>query len=368
MKTRAAVLWEGAKQWSVEDIDLDGPKTGEVLVKMAAAGMCHSDEHLITGDMPAAPNIIGGHEGAGVVMEVGPGVTDLAPGDHVSFSFIPSCGRCRMCSTGRQNLCDTGAMLLAGRMLDGTSRVRAKGIELNSMCAIGTFSEHTVCSEMSLVKVEPDLPMPQVALVSCGVATGWGSAVNRAEVRVGDTVVVVGCGGIGMNAVQGARMAGARHVIAVDPLEFKRETAMSLGATHAVASMEEAMPLVQQLSYGLMANSVILCPGVLTGDLIAPGMALTAKGGTCVATAVAPMMQMDVQLSLIDLTLMNKQLRGTIFGSCNPRVDIPKLLGLYRDGQLKLDELITNTYTLDQINEGYADLLAGKNIRGVITF
>jgi NDMA-dependent alcohol dehydrogenase len=366
VKSRAAVLWDGAKEWQVEDIDLDGPKQGEVLVQMAAAGLCHSDEHLITGDMPAGLPIVGGHEGSGVVMEVGPAVLGLEPGDHVSMSFIPSCGKCRMCSTGHQNLCDTGAMLLAGRMLDGTSRVRAKGQELNIMAAVGTFAAHTVVSEMSLIKVEPDLPLPQVALVSCGVATGWGSAVNRAEVKPGDIVVVVGVGGIGANAVQGARMAGARMVFAVDPLEFKREQAMTLGATHTAASMADVEPIVRELSWGQMADKVILTPGVMYGDLLGPAMSLTGKGGTCVVTAVAPFMQMDVQLSLFDLAMMNKEIKGTIFGSLNPRADIPKLLGLYREGQLKLDELITNRYPLDEINEGYRAMRDGENIRGVI--
>jgi NDMA-dependent alcohol dehydrogenase len=368
VKTRAAVLWEGAKEWQVEDVDLDGPKTGEVLVEMAATGLCHSDEHLLTSDMPGLRPMIGGHEGAGIVREVGPGVTSLVPGDHVSFSFIPSCGKCRMCSTGHQNLCDNGAMVLTGRMLDGTSRVRAKGQELNLMAGIGTFSAHTVVSEMSLIKVEDDLPLPQVALVSCGVATGWGSAVNRGEVKPGDVVVVVGVGGVGINAVQGARMAGARAVFAVDPIEFKREQAMTLGATHTASSMAEAEPLVRELSWGRMADVVILVPGVMYGDLLGPAMALTAKAGTCVVTGVAPIGQMDVQLSLFDLAMMNKEIKGTIFGSCNPRADIPRLLQLYRTGDLKLDELITRTYPLDQINEGYQDMRDGINIRGVVTF
>jgi S-(hydroxymethyl)glutathione dehydrogenase/alcohol dehydrogenase len=362
------VLWEGSEKWEVEEVDLDGPREGEVLLQMAAAGLCHSDDHLITGDMPTGRPIIGGHEGSGVVMEVGPGVHDLQPGDHVSISFIPSCGKCRMCSTGRQNLCDGGASLLMGRQMDGTCRHRARGEELFVMCAVGTFSEHTVCNQMSVVKVEPDLPLPQVALVSCGVATGWGSAVNRAQVKPGDTVVVVGIGGIGANAVQGARMSGARHVVAVDPLEFKREQAMGLGATHTAASMADAEPLVRELSWGAMADAVILTPGVMYGDLVAPAMSLVGKGGTCVVTAVAPVAQTEVSLSLFDLAMMNKDIKGTIFGSCNPRADIPRLLHLYRDGQLKLDELITRTYSLDQINDGYQDMRDGKNIRGVICF
>jgi S-(hydroxymethyl)glutathione dehydrogenase/alcohol dehydrogenase len=381
MKTRAAVLWGIGQDWQVEEIDLDPPKAGEVLVKMAAAGMCHSDEHMVTGDM-ALPNevaiamgmnpmfpVIGGHEGAGVVVEVGPGVTTVKPGDHVSASFIPSCGRCRYCSTGRQNLCDLGAAaFLKGQITDGTSRHHCRGEDLNLFAKLGTFSEHTVVAEASVIKVDDDLPLTAVALVSCGVATGWGSAVHRAEVKAGDTVVVVGIGGIGINAVQGAKMAGAKRVIAVDPIEFKREKAMEMGATHTVASMAEAIPMVNELTWGQMADKVIMTPGVLHGELMAEALTLTGKGGTCVVTAIAPMTQTTSSVNLFELAMWNKEIKGTIFGSGNPRFDIPNLLSMYRGGTLKLDELVTKTYTLDQINEGYVDMRDGKNIRGVITF
>ena len=381
MKTRAAVLWGIGQEWKVEDIDLDPPKAGEVLVQMKAAGMCHSDEHVVTGDM-SLPNevaiemgmspmfpIIGGHEGAGIVMEVGPGVTSVVPGDHVSASFIPSCGHCHYCSTGRQNLCDLGAMTFTtGMITDGTVRHHCRGEDLNVLAKLGTFSEHTVVAEASVIKVEPDLAFDAVCLVSCGVATGWGSAVERAGVRPGDVVVVVGIGGIGINAVQGAAMAGASKVIAIDPVEFKRETAMEMGATHTFSSMAEAIPAVNEISWGRMADKVIMTPGVLHGDLMAEAMTLTGKGGTCVATAVAPMAQTEASVNLFELTMWQKEIKGAIFGALNPRADIPKLLGLYRDGDLKLDELITQRYTLDQINEGYQDMRDGKNIRGVITF
>ena len=189
---------------------------------------------------------------------------------------------------------------------------------------------------------------------------------QRADVQVGDTVVVVGIGGIGINAVQGAAMAGARHVIAVDPIEFKREKAMEFGATHTFASMEEAFPAVQELSWGMMADKVIMTPGVLHGELMALGTQLAGKGGTIVVTGIAPMTQTESSVNLFELAMWNKEIKGTIFGSLNPRTDIPKLLGLYRDGQLKLDELITETYTLDQVNDGYQAMRDGENIRGVI--
>jgi NDMA-dependent alcohol dehydrogenase len=381
VKTRAAVLWGVGQDWKVEEIDLDPPKAGEVLVELKAAGLCHSDEHLVTGDMVMAEDvraaaglpeffpIIGGHEGAGIVKEVGPGVTSVKVGDHVSASFVPSCGRCRYCSTGHQNLCDLGAGAFnKGQITDGTVRHHCKGEELNLLAKLGTFAEHTVVAEASVIKVDDDLPMSAVCLVSCGVATGWGSAVHRAGTTPGDTVVVVGIGGIGTNAVQGAKMAGAKRIIAVDPVEFKREKAMEFGATHTAASMAEAIPLVTELTWGQMADKVIMTPGVMEGELMGEAMTLTAKGGTCVVTAVAPIAQTHSAINLFELTLWQKEVKGAIFGSLNPRRDIPNLLSMYRDGQLKLDELITKTYTLDQINEGYQDMRDGKNIRGVITF
>ena len=203
-------------------------------------------------------------------------------------------------------------------------------------------------AENSLIKVDDDLPFDVVALVSCGVATGWGSATNRADVRPGETVVVVGIGGIGINAVQGAAMAGAKRVIAVDPVEFKREKAMEFGATHTFASMEEAMPAVNELTWGQMADKVIMTPGVMYGELMELGTKLAGKGGTIVVTAVAPMTQTESSINLFELAMWNKEIKGTIFGSLNPRNDIPRLLGLYREGQLKLDELITQRYPLDR--------------------
>jgi Zn-dependent alcohol dehydrogenase len=216
--------------------------------------------------------------------------------------------------------------------------------------------------------VDKDYPFPAVALVSCGVATGFGSAVQRAEVKPGDTVVVIGVGGVGANAVQGARMAGAARIIAVDPVEFKREKAQELGATHAAKSMEEAFPMVQEMTAGVMADKAIITVGRIDGDMIAPAMALVSKTGTVVVTAMGSMAQTDAKLPLFELAMFNKEIKGSIYGSGNPRSDIPRLLSLYRQGKLKLDELITKTYTLDQINEGYQAMRDGKNIRGVILF
>ena len=370
MESRAAVLWGIGEPWKVEDITIDEPGPGEVLLKTKAAGMCHSDEHVVTGDMlmPHYP-CIGGHEGAGEVLAVGPGVTSVAPGDHVSMSFIPSCGRCKWCVSGRQNLCDLGAQLFdIGMITDGRIAHKVGDTTLARMCQVGSFAEHLLVAESAVVKVEPDIPWHAVALVSCGVATGFGSSVHRAEVKPGDNVAVIGCGGIGMNAIQGAKIAGAKRVIAIDPVEFKREKAMEFGATHTYSSIEEAQAEISALTWGEMCDKTILTVGVMTGDLIEPALGLTSKGGTCVVTAVANMMDNDAALNSFMFAMMNKELKGCLFGSGNPRADIPMLLSLYREGQLKLDELVTKTYTLDQINEGYQDMRDGKNIRGVIVF
>jgi NDMA-dependent alcohol dehydrogenase len=381
MRGKAAVLWGIGEPWKVETIEIGEPTAGEVLVRWEAAGLCHSEEHFVTGDfvmpeerreqygLPSPFPMVGGHEGAGRVVAVGPGVSSVAPGDLVAASFIPSCGRCRWCVTGRQNLCNQGAELMKrGQMVDGVVRHFCGDEPLNLYAKCGTFADVTLVSEQSVVRVDPDLPPAVVALVSCGVATGWGSAIHRAQVKAGDVVVVVGCGGVGINAVQGAAMSGARVVAAVDPVPFKLEVAQRLGATHAYPSMTDAIEALRGLTSGEMADKVILVPSVMRGELMADAMTLTSKGGTCVVTAVAPMLQTEASLNLMDLAMSNKEIKGTIFGSGNPRFDIPNLLALYRTGQLRIEELVTRTYTLDQINEGYEDMRNGEIIRGVISW
>ncbi|MEB3070290.1 NDMA-dependent alcohol dehydrogenase [[Mycobacterium] vasticus] len=369
MKIPAAVLWETNQPWSVEDVELDRPKQGEILVKLAAVGLCHSDEHLVTGDLPVPLPIVGGHEGAGVVVQVGPGVQSVSEGDHVVLSFIPSCGRCPSCVDGYQNLCDSGANMLSGLALsDGTHRIHARGHDLGQMCTLGAFAPYVVVHEYSAVVIDRGMPLDKASLLGCGVPTGWGSATHLGEVKAGDTVVVVGAGGIGMNAVQGARFSGARHVVAVDPVALKREQAEIFGATHTAASMEEAMPLVAELTLGRMANVTILTAGVATSEMIAPLLFLTGKHGRAVVTAVAPMSQMEVSLSLVDLAMMQKHIVGGVLGGCNPRTEVPKLVSLYREGHLKLDELVKHTYRLDQINEAYQDMRDGRILRGLVLF
>jgi NDMA-dependent alcohol dehydrogenase len=382
MRSRAAILHDVGGPWSVEDFELDAPRAGEVLVEMAAAGLCHSDDHVLRGDM-SAPNdvlrslglptmfpLIGGHEGAGVVREVGNGVTDFAPGDHVVMSFIAVCGQCRWCATGMEYLCDNGNQVLTpGMPTDGTFRHHtADGRPLGHISKIGAFAEHTVVSQTSLVKIEPDLPLVASALLSCAIPTGYGSAVNRAGVRGGDTVVIIGAGGIGTGAIQGARINGAAQIVAVDPVEFKQKSALRFGATHAVGTASEAADLVRDLTRGVMADGVVVSPSMIGGDDVHAALKLTRKGGTCVLTGMTPQTTRSIKIPLQEFILWNKNLVGTVFGSCNPKADIARLARLYQSGQLQLDEMITKRYRLDDINEGYADLLNGEIIRGVVDF
>ncbi|MDT3444238.1 MULTISPECIES: NDMA-dependent alcohol dehydrogenase [unclassified Pseudofrankia] len=370
VSTRAALLFGPGQDYKIETIELDEPRAGEVLIQLRATGLCHSDEHARTGDMPMPHYpVVCGHEGAGEVVAVGEGVTSVEPGDHVAMSFVPSCGRCQPCRSGRAYLCDVGAKLFdLGMITDGRVAHRFGDTAVARYSQLGAFAEYQLLAESSVVKVDPDIPWTAVALVSCGVATGFGSAVNRGEVRPGDSVAVLGVGGIGVNAVQGAKIAGAGKIIAVDPVEFKREQALRFGATHVYSSLDEAIGEVGKLTGGAMCDVVICTFGVMLGSLLEPALTLTAKGGTCVITSVAPMAQGQADINLFMVAMMNKQIRGCMYGSVSPRVQIPKLLDLYRAGILKLDELVTKTYTLDQVNEGYADLEAGRILRGALVF
>jgi NDMA-dependent alcohol dehydrogenase len=366
MKTAAAICRGIGQEWSVEEIVLDAPQAGEVLIRLAASGLCHSDDHVVSGNAPLPLPVIGGHEGAGVVEEVGPGVKGLEPGDHVVCGFIPACGRCAPCSTGHQNLCDMGAALATGWQLDGTSRHHAGSDDLTLMCMLGTFAHHTVVNEASCIKVDPSYSLRTACLVGCGAVTGWGSAVYAAQVVPGDTVVVVGLGGIGSSAVQGARLAGAETIVAIDPVEFKQQKAKEFGAHVTFASMAEAFEPVRDLTRGRMANKVIMAMGVGRGDLFSQAMDLAAKRGRVVVTNIHPYMETEITISMYALTGYEKQIVGSLFGSANPRVDIPHLLELDRRGQFDLDALVTRTYPLEGVNEGYSDLKDGTNIRGVL--
>src|SRR5580700_8752777 len=317
MKTRAAVLRKGGTPWEITELDLDEPKAGEVLIRFEAAGLCHSDEHIRATGLARLP-LVGGHEGAGVIEQTGPGVTRVKEGDRVACSYIPVCGTCRYCSTGHQNLCDAG-----------------------KNAAIGCLA----------------------ALVSCGVTTGFCSAIYAGDVRPGETVVVFGTGGVGINAVQGARYAGGKNVIAIDPVEFKREQAMELGATHAFAGPEEAQQTLIDLTRGQLADKVICTVGEMNNDVIKAAVNMTGKAGTVVITGVG---YYDMVLPGGILIGYHRRMQGALFGGANPLYDIPMILGLWQSGDVKLTELVTRRYTLDQVNDGYQDMMDGKNIRGVI--
>ncbi|QCB49188.1 NDMA-dependent alcohol dehydrogenase [Rhodococcus sp. PAMC28707] len=369
MKIKAAVLFEPHKPFEIIELDMDGPGPGEVLIKYVAAGLCHSDLHLLDGDLPPRFPIVGGHEGSGIIEEVGPGVTKVKPGDHVVCSFIPNCGTCRYCSTGRQSLCDMGATILEGSMTDGSFRRRdSKGTEFGAMCMLGTFADRATISQHSVVKVDDWLPLEVAVLVGCGVPSGWGTAVYAGGVRAGDSVIIYGIGGLGINAVQGAVHSGAKHVIVVDPLEFKRNQALKFGATHAFADYASAQEKLTELTWGQGADQALILVGTVDEEVVQAATAAIGKGGTVVITGLADPAALTVHVSGTDLTLNQKTIKGTLFGSANPQYDIVRLLRLYDAGQLKLDELITTTYSLEQVNEGYQDLRDGKNMRGVIHF
>ncbi|WP_028927225.1 NDMA-dependent alcohol dehydrogenase [Pseudonocardia acaciae] len=372
MKTRGAVIRQAPGKYEVVNLELDDPRQGELRVRMVASGLCHSDDHVATGDIPVGVYpFAGGHEGGGIVDAVGPNTPGFAEGDKVVFSFLPGCGRCRWCATGHQNLCDLGAGLLAGaRWNDPTSyRLHLEdGSPVGQMCGISTFCEYTTVAVDSAVKVAEDTPLEKACLLGCSVGTGWGSAVNTGEVRPGDTVIVAGVGGIGANAVQGAAHAGAANVIAVDPVAFKREAAESLGATHTVASIPEAGELARSFTNGQGADVAIVTIGVTKGEHVAEAFSGVRKQGTVVVTGLGNVTEVGLPIAISELTLLEKKLKGSLFGSSNPSADIPRLLELYRAGHLKLDELVTTEYSLDEVARGYEDMHAGKNIRGVIRY
>jgi NDMA-dependent alcohol dehydrogenase len=364
--TRAAIARQPHTGWELVDVALDEPKAHEVRVRFAAAGLCHSDDHITQGDAPVRFPIVGGHEGAGVVESVGPDVRRVRPGDRIVCSYIPACGACRPCSTGHQNMCVKGLNASTGMFLDGTFRFHLGDDDLGGFCTVGSFSQYAVVSEWACIPLPDDIPFEIGALVGCGVPTGWGSAVHAAGVRAGDTVVVYGAGGVGSNAVQGARYAGAKNVVVVDPVEFKRDMAKVFGATHTFADAKAAHDFVVETTWGQLADHAICTPGVLTSEIVDAAVQVVGKGGKVTITAVGKLGENAVHVHAGQMISYQRQVRGALFGDCNPLYDVPKLLGLYRSGDLKLDELITRRYRLDEINQGYQDMTDGKNIRGVV--
>jgi S-(hydroxymethyl)glutathione dehydrogenase/alcohol dehydrogenase len=367
MTTRAAVLHKAGQDWEITELDLDEPKDYEVLIRYKAAGLCHSDEHIrAEGGSHIRLPLVGGHEGAGVVEAVGPGVTRVQPGDHVVTSYIPACGKCRYCSTGHQNLCDRGLYAGVGCLQDETFRFHRDGEDYGGFCALGTFSDYTVVSEYSCVRIDDDIPFEVACLVGCGVTTGWCSSVRAGETRPGETVVVFGVGGVGINAVQGARFAGAKDVVAIDPNPFKLDMARRLGATLTATDVEQVRDELIDRTRGQLADLAVVTVGVLEPEITEAAVGVIGKAGRVVLTSVSRADVKSISLTGSPMVGWHKRVQGSLAGGSNPIYEMPNLLNLYRSGHLKLDEIITRRYGLEQVNDGYHDLLAGRNIRGVI--
>lgn len=367
MKTTAAVLFEVGKPLEIHEVDVAAPRAGEVLVRIAAGGVCHSDLHVMTGHLSAPLPAILGHEGAGVVADVGPGVTSVRAGDHVIPLWRVSCGECEHCTGGRPALCAAGLEVRrTGRLLDGTSRFSLDGKEIKHFNGVSTFSAYSVVPERAVLRIPDDLPLDRAALLGCAVITGVGAVVNCARVRPGSSVAVIGTGGVGLNAVQGAALAGAERIIAVDLLDRKLEFARQFGATHTVnASTADPVAAVRELTGGRgvdYAFEVIGLPKTMR-----QAYDCLAKRGMAVVVGVSPFTA-EVSVPVMSLVFEERVLTGSIYGSARPRHDIPKLIDLYRAGKLKLDELLTRTYPFKDINEAYAALERGEVARSVVVF
>ncbi len=363
IKMKAAVLYELNQPVVVEELELEKPKEREVLVKMVASGVCHSDLSVTNGTIPLPLPIVLGHEGAGIVEEVGPGVTAVKPGDHVILSWVPNCGQCSFCAMGRSYLCEARALTRGGTMLDGTRRIRKGTKEYNHMLGVSTMATHTVVPEISLVRIDPDIPLREAALIGCGVMTGVGAVINTAKVEPGSRVAVFGAGGVGLNVIQGAVLASAETIIAVDLLDRKLQFAKQFGATHLInASREDPVQKIKDLTGGGVDYAF---EAIGHGAVITQAYQATRRGGTTVVIGVAaPGVQASIPANT--LVLEEKTLKGSYYGSARVQVDIPRLIRLYKSGRLKLGELISNTYPLEDINKAFEDLQKGENARGVL--
>jgi NDMA-dependent alcohol dehydrogenase len=365
---KAAVARGLNEPLAVEEIDVDAPKAGEVKVKMGASGVCHSDLSIVNGTLPSTYPVILGHEGAGVIVEVADDVTGLAPGDHVVISWVPQCGECFFCKKSQGYLCEVGAGAMAtGGLLDGTTRFSKDGEPLRQMACSGTFSDTTVIPALGAVKIPDDIPLEVAALIGCGVLTGVGAATNTADIKPGDTVVVIGCGGVGLNVIQGAVIAGATRVIAVDMIENKLKLAEQFGATDLVdASAGDPVAKVMTLTEGRGGDVVFEVIGLK--PTIDQTVMMTRRGGEAVLVGVP---SMDVMLEVpafFGVVLMSKTIKGCWYGSSNVQEDVPKLLGWYREGKLKLDELISRRIELEDVNDAFRAMEAGEVARSVINY
>jgi NDMA-dependent alcohol dehydrogenase len=367
MKAKAAILFEVGKKMDIQEVDVEAPKAGEVLVKMVAGGICHSDLHVMTGQIMVPLPMILGHEGSGVVSEVGSGVTNVKPGDHVIPLWRLSCGVCEFCTDSRPALCSQGVQIRAtGRLLDGTTRFKLNGREIRHWCGVPSFSEYSVIPEGGLLKIPEDFPLDKAALLGCGVITGVGSVFNAARVKPGSSVVVFGCGGVGINCVQGAAIAGAEKIIAVDRLSNKLEHAKIFGATHTIdASKGNPVEQVRALTGGRGVDYAFEVVG--SSVVLRQAYDCLCKRGMCVAVGITPV-TMEVSVPIMTLVHEERVLTGSVYGSARPRFDIPMLIGLYQAGKLKLDEIMTRKYPFVEINEAYAALERGEVLRSVVTF
>jgi S-(hydroxymethyl)glutathione dehydrogenase/alcohol dehydrogenase len=365
-KARAAICREHNKPVAVEEIAVDAPKRGEVMVRLGACGVCHSDLSAITGTIALPLPLVLGHEGAGVVEELGEGVSGFAKGDHVVFSFIYMCGKCRFCAAGRPVLClEQGKALTTP--LEGTPRVRdARGAPLNIFSGCGAMAEYATVSAENLIRIDPKIPLECAALVGCGVTTGVGAVFNTAKVAPGSSVAVFGCGGVGLSVIQGARIAGAEKIIAIDTLEPKLAMAKKFGATDTLLAKpgEDPAKALKKMTGG-GPDYAFECVG--SGELAAAAYRAIGRGGLAVVVGVAKPTD-STSVRTMTLPFEEKTLTGSYFGSCVPRVDFPRMFALYLKGDLKLEELITRRYPIAEAPQAFADLESGKNARGVIVF
>jgi S-(hydroxymethyl)glutathione dehydrogenase/alcohol dehydrogenase len=350
---------------ALEEVSLEPPRAGEVQVRMAAAGVCHSDLSVLRGRLPLPLPLVLGHEGAGRVERVGAGVTHVATGDPVVLSFVPACGRCFFCRRGELFLCEAAAAP-SGRMPDGTSRVRLDGRELLVMQQLGLMAEAAVVPATSAVRIDPDLPLDRAALVGCGVTTGVGAVVRTARVPPGASVAVFGCGGVGLSVVQGARLVGAQRIVAVDRVPAKLAWARELGATDVVdVAAGDPVAAVRERTGGRGVDYAFEAAG--SPELMLQAYAACRRGGTVTLVGLA---QLGETLPLDPLLLTGQAMtvKGCLYGDANPARDFPMLLTLYRRGRLDLDRLITRRYRLEEAPQALLDLEQGRNARGVIVF
>jgi S-(hydroxymethyl)glutathione dehydrogenase/alcohol dehydrogenase len=360
---KAAVMRANNAPLEIEDVRIDGPGPGEVLVKTAASGICHSDLTVIEGGLPLPPPCVLGHEPAGVVEAVGSGVTHVSPGDHVIGCLTAWCGVCTFCTGGRPYLCPTQ---FDGRPPDAKPRLTAaNGEALFQFANLSSFAERMLCPERSLVKIRNDMPLDRAALIGCGVTTGLGAVLNTVRVPAGASVVIVGCGGVGLAAVQGARIIGAGKIIAIDAQAWKLPLARTLGATDCVdAKAGDPIAAVHELTSG-GADFVFECIGLV--PTVEQAVAMTGRGGTTVLVGVVPLGKV-ASFSPADLTLQEKRITGSYMGSNRFRFDMPKYVDFYLDGRLKLDEMISSRLGLDQVNAAFDRMRKGEAARQVIVF